>query len=237
MFPSGDCGRCSIANFLLKRAAAAYKGRPSSTKSFNWIGLLLLCSFHVLPSIRASQKVLILFSSKSWVQLSHWIILEGWTETAPWRDFNKFQLLELVCKLGKWLEDLLFDIIPKHSQTLHILRVKEAESEKSSKSSSTTWNSRSSSSSSGWRVIRQRHNGKNGSGCSYNCVPFCTHLHFFTLPCTYTWTFALPCAYFALAFALRRTPSTDRDQSGQGHTLFSRWLEGGGSGGVRCTWV
>ena len=65
MFPSGDCGRCSIANFLLKRAAAAYKGRPSSTKSFNWIGLLLLCSFHVLPSIRASQKVLILFSSKS----------------------------------------------------------------------------------------------------------------------------------------------------------------------------
>ena len=175
------------------------------------LGLLLLCSFHVLPSIRASQKVLILFSSKSWVQLSHWIILEGWTETAPWRDFNKFQLLELVCKLGKWLEDLLFDIIPKHSQTLHILRVKEAESEKSSKSSSTTWNSRSSSSSSGWRVIRQRHNGKNGSGCSCNCVPFCTHLHFFTLPCTYTWTFALPCAYFALAFALRRTPSTDRD--------------------------
>ena len=38
--------------------------------------------------------------------------------------------MELVCKLGKWLEDLLFDIIPEHSQTLHILRVKEAESEK-----------------------------------------------------------------------------------------------------------
>ena len=94
------------------------------------LGLLPLCSFHVLPSIRASQKVLILFSSKSWVQLSHWIILEGWTETAPWRDFNKFQLLELVCKLGKWLEDLFCDIIPKHSQTLHILRVKEAESGK-----------------------------------------------------------------------------------------------------------
>ena len=28
------------------------------------------------------------------------------------------------------MEDLLFDIIPKHSQTLHTLRVKKAESEK-----------------------------------------------------------------------------------------------------------
>ena len=28
------------------------------------------------------------------------------------------------------MEDLVFDIIPKHSQTLHTLRVKEAEREK-----------------------------------------------------------------------------------------------------------
>ena len=108
----------------------------------------------------------------------HLIILKGWTETAPRRHFNKSQLLELVSKEGKWLEDLLFDIIPKHSLTLHTLRVKEAESGKS-RSSCITWNSRSSSSSSGWRVIRQRHNGKNGSGCSCNCAPFCTHLHLF----------------------------------------------------------